>query len=132
MSRLPVFESRAWPEVVVDGKRYLWFGGTAYLGLQARDEVIRAAQDALARYGLHPGSARAGYGTTPPLLDAEAAAAEFFGTDAALHVASGWAATALLVAALPARRWRAFCDEHAHASAREAIALLDGAPVHGF
>lgn len=128
----PCFESPVGPEVQVDGQRLLWFGGTAYLGLQARPEVIAAAVAAIQRFGLHPGSARAGYGTTPPLLAAEAEAAEFFGTAAALHVASGWAATALLVAALPTRRWRAFHDEHAHASAREALGLLDATPRHPY
>jgi len=127
----PVFESPVGPEVEVDGRRYLWFGGTAYLGLQSRPELVRAAQDAIARHGLHPGSARAGYGTTPPLLASEAAVARFFGAEAALHVASGWAATALLLAALPRRRWRCFFDEHAHASAREALQSLD-APRLGF
>lgn len=30
-------------ETVIDGRRYLYFAGTAYLGLQGRAEVIHAA-----------------------------------------------------------------------------------------
>ncbi|MFO1051406.1 MAG: pyridoxal phosphate-dependent aminotransferase family protein [Planctomycetota bacterium] len=126
-----VFESPVGPMVTVDGRHLLWFGGTAYLGLQSDPAVIRAAQDALARYGLHAGSARAGYGTSPSLLDSEAALCALFGTPAALHVASGWAAGALMLAALPERRWRAFHDASCHDSAREALHAF-GLPCHAF
>ena len=37
-----LMQSRSGPETVIDGERYLYFGGTSYLGIQARDEVIAA------------------------------------------------------------------------------------------
>jgi 7-keto-8-aminopelargonate synthetase-like enzyme len=126
-----VFESPVGARVVVDGRSYLWFGGTAYLGLQSRPEVIAAACEAVQRYGVHPGSARSGYGTTPPLLAAEAELAEFFGSESALLTASGWSATSLLLAAEDTATARAFCDEHLHASAREAL-LAEQIPLHAF
>lgn len=126
-----VFESPVGPRVRVDGRDLLWFGGTAYLGLQSHPSVIAAAQAALDRYGLHPGSARAGFGTTAPLLAAEQALAAFFSTEAAAHFASGWAATTVLLATLAPGSWRAFHDEHAHPSAIEALRVR-AFPHHPF
>jgi hypothetical protein len=41
-------------ETAINGRRYLYFGGTSYYTLQYHPEVIKAAHDALDRYGLRP------------------------------------------------------------------------------
>jgi len=43
---MPVIESPPGAETVIDGRRYLYFAGTGYLGLQGHPEVIRAACEA--------------------------------------------------------------------------------------
>ena len=73
-----VMQSPPGAETVIDGCRYLYFAGTGYLGLQADPEVLRAACEAMGRYGLASATSRSGLGTTPPLLDAEAQASAFF------------------------------------------------------
>ena len=39
----PVMQSPPGPETTLDGRRYIYFGGTSYLGLHAHPEVIEAA-----------------------------------------------------------------------------------------
>ncbi len=101
-------------EVVVGGRRFLYFGGTSYLGLHACREVIAASADALTAYGLHSATSRSGFGETPPLRDAERALARFFGTEAAFHFASGWPGVAIIVAACAGSFDAVLLDEHAH------------------
>ena len=47
MSPFSLMESAPGPLTVVDGVRYLYFGGTSYLGLAAHPEVIEAGCAAL-------------------------------------------------------------------------------------
>ena len=61
--------------IVIDGRTYLYFGGTGYLGLQADPRVIDAACDALRRYGVHSATSRASIGTNPATLAVEQNAA---------------------------------------------------------
>ena len=48
---MPIMQSPPGPETVIDGRRYLYFGGTGYLGLQGHPDVIRAACEAAEQYG---------------------------------------------------------------------------------
>jgi hypothetical protein len=93
-------ESAPGPETVIDGVRYLYFGGTSYLGLANHPEVIAAGCEALRRYGVHSATTRARFGTNPPVLGVERQAAEFFGTGDAFYFHSGYVANHILVAAL--------------------------------
>ncbi len=127
----PILQSPPDREVVVDGRRYLYFGGTAYLGLQSRPEVLAAGAEALQRYGLHAATTRSGFGVTPPLQDVEREVARFFGTQGSLHLPSGWLGAALLLESLRGRSLRLFVDEHAHPALQEAAAA-SGAPRHPF
>ena len=45
---MPIAESPPGPIMRIDGREYLYFVGTGYLGLQAHPEVIRAACEAAA------------------------------------------------------------------------------------
>ena len=55
---MPQMQSPPGPETVIDGRSYLYFAGTGYLGLQAHPEVIRAACEAAELYGLGSATAR--------------------------------------------------------------------------
>jgi 8-amino-7-oxononanoate synthase len=87
------------PETVIDGVRYLYFGGTSYLGLAAHPEVIEAGCEALRTYGVHSATTRARFGTIPPVELVERRAAEFFGTEDAFYFGSGYVANHIMVAA---------------------------------
>jgi 7-keto-8-aminopelargonate synthetase-like enzyme len=113
-------QSAPGPETVISGRRYLYFAGTAYYALQGHPEVIRAACEAIDRYGIASATTRAWFGSTPPLLEAEQQAARFFGTEAAFHYATGYAGTQLLLAGLAAEFDLLAVDELAHYSVLEA------------
>ena len=49
---VPLIESPPGPVVTIDGRRYVYFSGTAYLCLQARSEVIAAIGLAASRTGV--------------------------------------------------------------------------------
>jgi 8-amino-7-oxononanoate synthase len=116
------------PETVIDGVPYLYFGGTSYLGLAAHPEVIEAGCAALRRYGLHTATTRASFGTSPPVLEAEERAAEFFGVEEAFYFPSGYSSNHILLTALAPGAEVVLVDAAAHYSISEA-ARLAGLPV---
>ena len=116
---------------MIDGRRYLYFVGTGYLGLQGHPEVIHAACEAARQYGVGSGTTRAGYGTTPPLLAVERLAAQFLDAEAAFHFPSGYAGNQILVAALADAYDAVFLDELSHYCVAEA-AQAGGRPVFRF
>jgi 8-amino-7-oxononanoate synthase len=114
MSAFSLMQSAPGPEVVISGKRYLYFGGTSYLGLAAHPEVIEAACVAVRRYGVHTATSRARFGTNPPVLEVEQRSAAFFGTEDAFYFSSGYVANHIMVAALAGQAATVLVDEAAH------------------
>lgn len=131
MSNYSIMQSAPGPETVIDGVRYLYFGGTSYLGLANHPEVIEAGCAALRQYGVHSATTRARFGTNPPVLEVERRAAEFFGTEDAFYFGSGYQSNHILVAALAAEADVVLVDEAAHYCVLEATRLA-GKPVHTF
>ncbi len=78
------------PETVINGKRCLYFGGTGYFGFQTRPELIQTAQKGLSDFGMGSATSRDIYGTSPLYLEVERKAREFFGTEDAIYLASGY------------------------------------------
>ncbi len=113
----------------IDGREYLYFGGTSYLGLAGDAEVIDAACAALRRYGVHTSTSRSGYGNSPLTLEVERLAAEFFGTAGAFYYPSGYAGNHILIQAVADRADVVLADEMAHFCLAEASQLLGQAPV---
>ena len=124
-------QSAPGPETLIDGVRYLYFGGTSYLGLANHPEVIEAGCAALRCYGVHSATTRARFGTNPPVLEVERRAAEFFGTEDAFYFGSGYMANHILVAALAGDVDGVLVDEAAHYCVIEASRLA-GKPVQTF
>jgi 7-keto-8-aminopelargonate synthetase-like enzyme len=119
------------PETVIDGRTYLYFGGTSYLGLHGEPSIIEAACAAMRRYGIHTATSRRGFGNNPPTLEVERLAAAFFGTADAFYFVSGYLGTAVLIHALEGDFDVILADEHCHFSMMEA-ARLPGRPIHSF
>lgn len=128
---MPIMESPPGAETVIDGRQYLYFAGTGYLGLQGHPAVIRAACEATERYGVHSATSRARFGNTPPTLDVERQAARFFGTAGAFYFMSGYVANDILVRAIVDRIDAVFVDERSHYSVVQA-AHSAGRPVEVF
>jgi 7-keto-8-aminopelargonate synthetase-like enzyme len=120
-------------ETTISGRRYLYFGGTSYHTLQYHPEVIRAAHEALDRYGIHSSTSRSGFGNTPLYAEVERMAARFFGTEDAAYLASGYLSNiaALQVLRLRKRYDAIFHDETAHYSIADFVHATN-TPVHVF
>jgi 7-keto-8-aminopelargonate synthetase-like enzyme len=124
-------ESAPGAETSIDGKRYLYFGGTSYLGLAGRPEVIEAACEAARRYGIHSATTRTGFGTNPPTAAVERLAAEFFAKEEAFYYVSGYVGNHILIQALAERCDVVLADELSHFCLCEAAKLL-GKPIAQF
>lgn len=115
-----IAEGAPGPFVQINGRRYLYFVGTGYLGLQNHPEVLHAACEAIQRYGIHSATTRAGFGNTPLTLDAERRAAQWFHLEDAFHFASGYAANSILLQSLASEFDALFIDELSHYSVFDA------------
>lgn len=115
-----VMESAPGVVTVVDGKPYLYFVGTSYYCLHGHPELIRAADEALHKYGLGSGTSREGFGDSPVLLDVEKKVAAFFGTEDTAYFVSGYVGNMVLAQGLADRYDVIFFDESSHYS------VLDG------
>ena len=128
---MPVIESPPGAETVIDGRRYLYFAGTGYLGLQGHPEVIRAACEATQRYGIGSATTRAGFGNTPPVIEAEREAARLFGTEDAFYFMSGYVGNEILTRLIDGEVDCVFIDQCSHYCVFDAAYRL-GKPVHEF
>jgi len=128
---MPVMQSPPGAETVIDGRRYLYFSGTGYLGLQGHPEVIRAACQATEQYGIGSATSRAGYGDTPPILEAERQAARLFGTQTAFYFMSGYVGNDILARSIEGEVDAVFVDECSHYCVHEAAERL-AKPLHLF
>ena len=126
-----VMQSPPGAETIIDGRKYLYFAGTGYLGLQGHPEVIRACSEAAARYGISSATSRTGFGNNPALLEVEQKAAEFFGARDAFYYVSGYCGNAIMAQGLSDRFDLFLADELAHYSVFDGI-LQGGKPIHTF
>ena len=128
---MPVMQSPPGAETIIDGRCYLYFAGTGYLGLQGHPDVIHAACHAARRYGIGSATSRAGLGDTPPVLDVERLGAEFFGSEAAFYFMSGYVVGEILARSIDGEVDAIFIDRCSHYCLFEAARAL-GLPVHAF
>ncbi len=124
-------ESAPGPETVIDGRRYLYFAGTSYLGLAGHPEVVEAACAAVRRYGVHTATSRGWLGNNPLTLEVERSAAAFFGMEDAFYFASGYTGNHIVLQALADQIDAVFIDEASHYCLVEAARLLNK-PVFPF
>jgi 8-amino-7-oxononanoate synthase len=113
------FDGRG-PVGVRDGHPVVSFASNDYLGLTAHPAVIKAAHDALDRWGAGSGSARLIVGSRPVHGELEAALAAWKGCDAAALFPTGFAANLGTMSALAADDVTVCSDELNHAS------IIDG------
>ncbi len=120
-----VMESAPGAETIIDGRTYLYFCGTGYLGLQGHRDLIAAACEATQRYGLGTATTRAGFGNSPAVVEVERRAAAFFGSEEAFYFASGYAGNHVLLSALAPSAHLLLVDEHSHYSVVDASRCFD-------
>lgn len=120
---MPIMESAPGAETIFDGKRYLYFAGTGYYGLQGHPEVIEAAYQAMLRYGIASGTSRGGFGDNPPTREVERLAAAYFGAEDAFYFVSGYIGNTILAQYFRDAYDVAFVDESAHYSVYDALKI---------
>ena len=109
----------AW--MVVDGQKVLNLCTNNYLGLAGHPRLIKAAQDAVARFGAGPTAVRSIAGTLSIHEDLEKAIAAFKNVEDALYVQGGFMANQAAIVSLVGREDVIFSDRLNHAS------IIDGA-----
>jgi 8-amino-7-oxononanoate synthase len=128
-----LMESAPGTETVINGRRYLYFGGVSYFGLHADQGLMEEGIRAWREFGLGSATSRAGMGTIPLHLQVEEAAARFFGTEDAAYLASGYLSNMAGVQAMhQAGAFDVvFVDAYSHFCVNDA-AMVTGVPVHRF
>jgi 7-keto-8-aminopelargonate synthetase-like enzyme len=114
-------ESAPGAETVINGRKYVYFGGTGYFALHGNAEMIRVGIEAFGKYGMHSATTRSGFGNNPVLLDAEKKIAGYFGTEESLYFVSGYFSGLFMAQGMADRFDLAFVDETAHFSIRDGI-----------
>ena len=104
-----------------EGKEIVLFCGNDYLGLSRHPEVVRAAQEAVKRYGVGAGASRLISGTSDIHTQLEQKIAHFKRKEAALVFGSGYLANVGVLSALAREGDLIVMDKLSHAS------LIDGA-----
>ncbi len=113
----------AWLEV--DGRKVLNFCSNNYLGLANDPRMVKAAEEAIQRYGVGPGAVRSIAGTMNLHLELEKRVAAFKQSEAAITFQSGFCANLGTIQALVGKRDLIFSDELNHAS------IIDGCRLSG-
>ncbi|MCZ8130436.1 MAG: pyridoxal phosphate-dependent aminotransferase family protein [Steroidobacteraceae bacterium] len=124
-------ESPSCANMVADGRPFLNFGGSCYLGLSGEPELIEAGAAALRALGSTGQLPRHYRFVLAANADAEAAAREFFRVDGAIYYATGYLFGLLAMTGLAAQYDVVFLDESSHYNLREGAAAA-GKPVHFF
>jgi 8-amino-7-oxononanoate synthase len=110
-----------------DGRRYVNFSSNDYLGLRTHPDVVTASAEALLKHGAGSGASALVTGYSPAHASAEAALAQWKGTQAAVLLPSGYQAnhaaiqTIALAAEAAGRRVRFLLDKLVHASLIDAV-----------
>ena len=107
-------------EVEMGGHHVLMFGSNAYTGLPGDERIIKAAKDALDKYGSGCAGSRFLNGTLDLHLVLEKEIAKFMGKDEALCFSTGFTVNSGVIACLCGRNDYIICDDRDHAS------IIDG------
>jgi 8-amino-7-oxononanoate synthase len=121
--RRRVLQSPQTAHVTVDGRDVVAFCSNDYLGLAANEELIRAAQEGAALYGLGAGASHLILGHSAPHHALEEALSRFVGLPRALLFSTGYMANIGVTTALVGRGDAVFADKLNHASLNDAALL---------
>ena len=126
-----VLESPADTEILIQGKRFVYFGGTNYLGMAARPEVLVGAKEAIDSYGLSSAASRTSTGTTALHLELEDTLASFAGTEDAVVLSSGYLSMQCLLEGIAEDQDFILLQRSAHPSIQQAV-VHTGLPFQEF
>jgi len=122
-------ESNEGPEAIIDGQRVIMLGSNNYLGLTRHPRVVKAARDAVERYGTSMTGSRLLNGSTKLHERLEELLAAFFGKEDCLTFTTGYQANLGAISALASRNTAVLVDKADHASIYDGCKLSDGEMV---
>ncbi len=122
---LRTIDSPPGPWMMVDGERVLNLCTNNYLGLATHPRLVKAAHEALDRFGVGPTAVRSIAGTLTLHVELEKKVAEFKGVEDALYVQSGFCANQAAIPPLVGKGDVIFSDRLNHAS------IIDGCRLSG-
>jgi 8-amino-7-oxononanoate synthase len=131
LRRSPAVTARAGIWAERDGRRLLSFSCNDYLNLSQHPDVIAAAIEATARYGVGAGASRLVTGNHPLYADLESRLARLKRTEAACVFGSGYLANTGIIPALVGPDDMIVVDELSHACIH-AGAKLSGAAIYPY
>jgi 8-amino-7-oxononanoate synthase len=114
------------PEAQIYGQRVLMFGSNNYLGLTRHPEVVKAAHDALDKYGTSMTGSRLLNGTTHLHEELELKIASFLHKERALVFTTGYQTNLGTISSLIEKGSVAVVDKGDHASIYDGATLADG------
>jgi 8-amino-7-oxononanoate synthase len=117
------------PEAQIYGRRVLMFGSNNYLGLTRHPEVVKAAREAVAKYGTSMTGSRLLNGTTHLHEELEQQIARFLRKEMALVFTTGYQTNLGVISALVDKRSVAVVDKADHASIYDGAHLADGETI---
>ena len=121
LERTPAtFSTGQTPVATIDGREYVLFSSSNYLGLAEHPAVTKAAADALNRFGAGSGGSRLTTGTTDLHAQVEHDFARFLGYEDSVFFSAGFMANAGVLQALAGPGTLIVSDERNHAS------IIDG------
>lgn len=121
--RLRQVQGRQSRTIFVDGKEVLNFCSNNYLGLADDARLVKAAAEAMGKYGFGSGASRLVCGNMTPHEELERALAELKHTESGLVFNSGYSANTGIIPALFGRNDSIFSDRLNHASIVDGIIL---------
>jgi len=124
-------ESAAAPVVEMEGARRIMLGSNNYLGLTGDERVIRAAHDAIDRYGTGVTGSRLLNGTLDLHLELERELADWFGTEDAIVYTTGHQANLGALGTILGPGDTVVVDSGDHASILDGV-LLSRAKMRAF
>ena len=107
-------------EVEMGGHHVLMFGSNAYTGLTGDERIIKAAKDALDKYGTGCAGSRFLNGTLDLHVELEREIAKYIGKEESLCFSTGFTVNSGVIACLCGRNDYIICDDRDHAS------IIDG------
>jgi len=112
-------------KIIVEGKEFINFGSYSYLGISDHPDIMKAAKDAIDKYGTAAGGVRLLAGTTTLHMKLEEKLAEFKRTEAAITYSSGYVANLSSISSLTGPKDIVIMDKLDHAS------IIDGCMLSG-
>lgn len=111
--------------IIVEGKEYINFASYSYLGLMEHPKIMKAAKDAIDKYGSGAGGVRLLAGTTTLHKKLEEKLAEFKKAEAAITFSSGYVTNLSTISCLTDPKDIILIDKLNHAS------IIDGCMLSG-